>query len=146
MDAKTGSGVQSGIYTAEAGLETYARLADLARYLIEGGYTAIVDAAFLKRTERDRFRLLAWQLGVPFVLLHFSADEGTLRKRIRLRQASGMDPSEAGVEVLEAQFESQEPLDSDERVHTIVVEPSREPSVADIAIRIAEETRSVREV
>jgi aminoglycoside phosphotransferase family enzyme len=72
MDARTGSGVQTGIYTAEAGLQTYVRLADLARYLIEGGYTPIVDAAFLKRDERDRFHLLA-RLEVPYVLLHFSA-------------------------------------------------------------------------
>jgi aminoglycoside phosphotransferase family enzyme/predicted kinase len=146
MDAKTGSGVQSGIYTVEAGMETYARLADLARYLIEGGYTAIVDAAFLKRAERDRFRLLAKQLGVPFVLLHFSADEDTLRNRICLRQASSIDPSEAGVEVMEAQLSSQEPLVSDEQVHTVLVDASREPSVADIAIRVNEKTNPVRDV
>jgi aminoglycoside phosphotransferase family enzyme/predicted kinase len=146
LDARTGSGVHTGIYTAEAGMETYARLADLARYLIEGGYTAIVDAAFLKRTERDRFRLLARQLGVTFVLLHCSADEDTLRNRIRLRQTSGRDPSEAGVEVLEAQLRSQEPLITDERVHTVEVETSREQSVADLAIRIAEKARPARDV
>ena len=59
LDAETGSGVQTGIYTTEAGLQTYARLADLARFLIAGGYTAIVDAAFLKLNERKRFRQLA---------------------------------------------------------------------------------------
>jgi predicted kinase len=145
MDAKTGSGVQTGIYTAEAGLQTYARLADLARCLIEGGYTAIVDAAFLRRDERARFRLLAGQLGVPFVLLDFSADADTLRKRIGERQASGRDPSEAGLNVLEAQFRSQEPLVSDEREHAVTVVTSGEPSVADLAKRIAVKTRSVRD-
>ena len=137
MDAKTGSGVQSGIYTEEAGLQTYARLADLARWLIEGGYTAIVDAAFLKHDERERFRLLAGQLGVPFVLLDFSADEETLRKRIRVRQCSGRDPSEAGIDVLEAQLRSQEPLVSNEREQAVEVETSQEPSVADLATRLA---------
>jgi hypothetical protein len=136
MDAKTGSGVQAGIYTAEAGLQTYARLAGLARWLIDGGYTAIVDAAFLKHNERERFRLLAGQLGVPFVLLNFSADEETLRKRIHERQTSGRDPSEAGIDVLESQFRSLEPLVSNEREHAVEVETSREPSVADLALRI----------
>ena len=146
LDDRTESGVQAGIYTAEAGLRTYTRLADLARYLIEGGYTAIVDAAFLKRTERDRFRLLARELRVPFVLLDFSAEVDTLRHRIRLRQVSGRDPSEAGVEVLEAQLRSQEPLVSDEWGHTVLVDTSREPSVVDLANRIAEETKAIRDV
>jgi len=146
MDAKTGSGVQSGIYTAEAGLQTYARLADLARGLIEGGYTAIVDAAFLRHDERERFRRLAGQLGVPFVLLDFSADEETLCRRIRLRQSSGRDPSEAGIDVLEAQLRSQEPLISHEREHAVEVETSRDPSVADLAVRIAVKTSPVRDV
>ncbi len=146
MDAKTGSGVQTGIYTAEAGLQIYARLADLTRYLIEGGFTAIVDAAFLKHNEREQFRLLAGELGAPFVLLNFSADEDTLRKRIRVRQASGKDPSEAGIEVLEAQFRSQEPLVSDEREHAVAVETSREPSVAELAVRVAVKTRPVRDI
>jgi aminoglycoside phosphotransferase family enzyme/predicted kinase len=145
MDAKTGSGVQTGIYTARAGLQTYARLADLARFLIEGGYTAIVDAAFLRRNERDRFRQLAGQLGVPFVLLHFSADEDTLRQRIRVRQDSGHDPSEAGVEVLETQLTSQEPLDSDESLHTVTIETSCESSVSDLARRITGKIRPVRD-
>ena len=143
MGAKTGSGVQTGIYTAQAGLQTYARLADLARFLIEGGYTAIVDAAFLRRDERDRFRRLARQLGVPFVLLHFSAREDTLRQRIRARQDAGNDPSEAGVEVLEAQLRSQEPLESDEYLHTVAIETSCEPSVSELARRITGTIRPV---
>ena len=71
------------------------------------------------------------------MLLHFSADEDTLRQRIRVRQDSGRDPSEAGVEVLEAQLRSQEPLVSDERVHTVMIETSCEPSVSYLALRIA---------
>jgi predicted kinase len=44
------------------------------------------------------------------VLLHFEADRDTLVARIRSRKAAGDDPSEAGIEVLEAQLASQEPL------------------------------------
>jgi uncharacterized protein len=137
MDARTGSAVQAGIYTVEAGRQTYARLAELARYLIEGGYTAIVDAAFLKREERERFRLLAGRLEVPFVLLDFFADEDVLRERICARQASGTDPSEAGVDVLAAQLRTREPLDSFERRHAVAIDASREPSVEDVVNLIA---------
>jgi hypothetical protein len=57
-----------------------------------------------------------------------------------------MDPSEADVEVMEAQLSSQEPLVSDEQVHTVLIDASREPSVAEIAIRIIEKTNPVRNV
>ena len=142
MDAKTGSGVQSGIYTAEASRQTYARLANLARYLIDGGYTAIVDAAFLKHNERMQFRLLAEELGVPFVLLDFFAHEALLRERICGRQVSGTDPSEAGVEVLQVQLRLREALDSDERKHAIAIDTSREVSVDDLVSLIAESLQS----
>jgi aminoglycoside phosphotransferase family enzyme/predicted kinase len=138
-DAQTGSGVHAGIYTTEAGRQTYARLAELARCLIDGGYTAIVDAAFLKQDERTRFRLLAERLRVPFVLLDFSAHDELLRARIRARQAAGTDPSEAGVEVLEAQLGSREPLDPVERQRAIAIDTSREASIDDLVRRIARE-------
>jgi predicted kinase len=134
---KTGCGVQDGIYTAEAGRLTYERLAELAGYVIEGGYTAVVDAAFLKRDQRTRFRLLAERLGVPFVLLDLDADEHLLRERILTRQASGTDPSEAGVEVLEFQLKLHEPLDSVERKCAITVDTSAELSIEELANRIA---------
>ena len=77
------------------------------------------------------------------MLLHFSADEDTLRQRIRARQDSGHDPSEAGVEVLEAQHRSQEPLDSDENLYTVAIETSCEPSVSDLARRLTGKIRPV---
>ena len=140
MNADTGSGIRTGIYSAEAGMKTYARLAELATYVIEGGFTAVVDAAFLKYAERDRFRELAARLGVSFVLLSFTADENTLRDRIRVRQAAGTDPSEAGMEVLQSQLRSQEPLQSDEREYAILVEASENPPIADIINRVVAKT------
>jgi hypothetical protein len=140
MNADTGSGIRTGIYSAEAGMKTYARLAELATYVIEGGFTAVVDAAFLKYAERDRFRELAARLGVSFVLLSFTADENTLRDRIRVRQAAGTDPSEAGMEVLQSQLRSQEPLQSDEQEYAILVEASENPPIADIINRVVAKT------
>jgi aminoglycoside phosphotransferase family enzyme/predicted kinase len=119
--AATGSGIDTGIYTAEAGVRTYERLAEVACRIIDAGYPVIVDAAFLRQAQRERFRHLAGELGVPFVLLHFEADSDTLRRRIGLRRQAGGDPSEAGLAVLEAQLESQEPLQPDERDAVVTV-------------------------
>jgi predicted kinase len=46
------------------------------------------------------------------------ASEGTLRRRIALRAATGTDASEASEAVLERQLASQEQLTSEERVWT----------------------------
>ena len=135
--ADTGSGVQSGIYSAAASERTYARLETLAQSVIEGGYPVIVDAAFLKHAERDRFRQLAVGLGVPFALLHFTADQATLHRRLRQRQGTGTDPSEAGIEVLEAQLASQEPLLPEEMSAVIAVETSGQQPVDSVLGQLA---------
>jgi hypothetical protein len=71
------------IYTVEATARTYARLAELAEGAITSGWSAIVDAAFLKRAERDAFRALAEKLGVPFAILAPTAPADELRPAYR---------------------------------------------------------------
>ena len=108
--ADTKSGIRAGIYSAGASERTYEQLAVLAGTVIAAGFPVIVDATFLQLVRREQFRQLSATLSVPFVLLHFEADKETLYARIRRRQAAGEDPSEAGIEVLEAQLASQDPL------------------------------------
>jgi len=143
-DAITGSGVQSGIYTQAASEQTYARLAELALEVLAGGYTAIVDATFLKEAQRSRFRELAAAHGVPFVLLHFEADRDTLLRRVGMRQAAGTDPSEAGVEVLESQLASQQPLSTAEQAGLITVDSTAGLSVDDLLGSLAQHMGPVR--
>jgi predicted kinase len=136
-DADTGSGIQSGIYTAAASTRTYEQLAMLARHVLEAGFTAIIDAAFLKRQERDRFRQLAVTAGVPFMMLVCHAPEDILRQRILMRQAADTDPSEAGLAVLEAQLQSREPPGADEQGDSVTAEAGDAESVAALSKWIA---------
>jgi hypothetical protein len=99
--AASGSQVDGGIYTPEAHARTYARLLELARSLLQAGWPVIVDAAFLRRAERDEFRRLAAELGIEFSIVYLKADPGELRRRIAARRN---DASEATLEVLEAQL------------------------------------------
>ncbi|MHB1248695.1 MAG: bifunctional aminoglycoside phosphotransferase/ATP-binding protein, partial [Polaromonas sp.] len=103
------------IYTSDANRRTFERLKECARTALQAGYPVIVDAAFLRRTERSTFQALAAGLGVPFSILHCQADESQLRCRVADRAAAGNDASEANVNVLERQLASQERLDADER-------------------------------
>ena len=136
-DADTGSGLQSGIYTAAASTRTYEHMAGLAQHVLEAAYPVIIDAAFLKRGERDRFRQLAATLGVPFMMLVCNAPEDTLRQRILMRQAADTDPSEAGIAVLETQLQSREPPGADERDDSITLEPVDVEPIAAVADWIA---------
>ena len=101
-----------GIYTAEATARTYARLLDLARELLVAGWPVIVDAAFLKRAERDSFSALAAGVDVGFSILASEAAPDELRRRLLARNG---DASEATVEILERQLEWFEPPAAEER-------------------------------
>ena len=106
------SAADGGIYTAQATTRTYARLLELGRELLAAGWPVIVDAAFLKRAERNEFAALAAGFGVGFTILATDAPVEELRRRLLARSG---DASEATVAVLDRQLEWFEALDDDER-------------------------------
>jgi predicted kinase len=108
------SGVEQGLYASGATEATYARLASAARAIAGAGFVAVVDAASLRRSQRDLFRRLAAALCVPFVIVDFVASEKTLRRRVASRVAANADASDADVAVLEHQLSAQESLGADE--------------------------------
>ncbi|MEO8677048.1 MAG: AAA family ATPase, partial [Casimicrobiaceae bacterium] len=114
------AGVAQGIYAVTATGATYERLRVLAQGIIAAGRTAIVDATFLRRSQREQFRALAAELKVPFVILDFEAKEATLRQRIVRRQEGGGDASDADLAVLEHQIATHEPLAADEKAFAVV--------------------------
>lgn len=120
------------IYGEEATRRTFDRLQACARDALLAGYPVIVDAAFLRRVERLRFRALATELRVPFTILDCRADPATLRRRVAARSAAGTDASEAGVAVLERQFAWHEPLQADERACAIEVDTQAPTDIARI--------------
>ena len=102
------------IYTAEATLRTYDRLAALAATIVAAEVPVVVDAACLRRHERRRLRELAAELGVLHMLVVCEAPAEVLLARVRLRAGAATDPSEADEAVLERQFEWREALAADE--------------------------------
>jgi predicted kinase len=119
------------IYSAQATRQTFERLRACARDALLAGYPVIVDAAFLRGAERRSFEALAAEFRVPFTILDCRAAPATLRRRVAERNAAGTDASEAGLAVLERQFEWQDPLEADERA--LAIEVSTEDTV-DIAL------------
>ncbi len=134
---RSGSGPGAGLYTDDATRRTYDKLIELTRAVLKGGWSAVVDATFLARRWRDRFRDLARELGVCLRILDFQVSETTLRARIARRRQKRRDASEATVEVLEAQLKSREPLGEDERIVTIAVDGERTKDRATIESTLA---------
>ncbi len=104
------------LYGSQASTQTYASLRERTQALLQAGWTVLVDAAFLRRHERDAFAELARTLGCPFGILAPQAPIEVLRQRIQQRQAQGGDPSEATLAVLERQLQWTENLGPDEQV------------------------------
>lgn len=123
--ASSGSAPGAGIYTADATAATYDRLAALAEDIIGSGFPVIVDAAFLIRADRERFRDLASRLGVSFVMASVQVPESVLRARVAGRQAQATDASEAGLAVLERQLMTREPPADHEIPAVIAIDGTR---------------------
>jgi uncharacterized protein len=109
-------------YGRDATARTYERLLAGARCVLAAGFTAILDAAYLRRAEREQAlmreqaRALALGLGVPFFILHCDAPAETLRQRLLTRRG---DVSEADVGVLDRLQATAEPLAPEERQYLL---------------------------
>ncbi len=137
--ARSGSGLDTGLYAPQANERTYARLAELTRDLLQARYPVIVDASFLKRDERRRFAQLAQDSGAAFVIASCSASPATLRARVALREREAKDASEADLAVLERQLASAEPLADDEAAQVLLLDAERStgaPEAAALAQRL----------
>jgi len=119
------AGQGEGMYRPAANQATYARLADLARAIVAAGFTAVIDATFLRRADRDTFRGLAAELQAPLAILQFRAPEALLRNRIQQRADAGQDASDADLAVLEDQLRRQEPLGDDELPMVVTIDAAR---------------------
>ena len=84
-----------------------------------------MDAAFLARDERERFRALARSCDAAFSIVSCEAPDAVLRERVATRATLGADASDAGVAVLEAQIAARRPLGEDEVGDRIVVDTTR---------------------
>jgi aminoglycoside phosphotransferase family enzyme/predicted kinase len=138
--ASSRSAPDAGIYTKEFNARTYEHLLAIARASLTAGDATIVDAAFLRRSERLQFAALAKECRCGFIILHCEAPNRTLQTRIQQRTVAANDASEATVTVLEKQHGYWEAFGDEETAHVLNVNTNLEfdsLSIADIAARIA---------
>lgn len=117
--ARADHAVDRGIYSAESTQRVYARLAELATGVVAAGFSVVIDAACLRRAQRESLARVARQLGRPFVIVSCRAPLDTLRARLAARRG---DASDATLEVLEHQIATEEPLLPEELARSLVHE------------------------
>jgi uncharacterized protein len=137
-DARTGSGIDEGIYRPDATRDTYGRLAEAAEAALKGGIDIIVDASFLDREKRERFRALAGRLGARFVIAHCEAPADVLRERIAARNRAHSDASEADLAVLAHQLETAGSFGADELPFLYTVDTEKKIDAKDLAHALRE--------
>ncbi|HVO88483.1 MAG TPA: AAA family ATPase [Casimicrobiaceae bacterium] len=125
--ARTGTSVGEALYSTDTTRRTYQRLLELADRIVDGGFTALVDATFLERWQRDRFRRFALERGLPFGIVSFRAPAAVLRARIARRSRTRTDASEATLAVLRQQLLVAKPLGPEEVPHAVIVDATATP-------------------
>jgi aminoglycoside phosphotransferase family enzyme/predicted kinase len=122
------------LYRSDMTERTYDRLRDLARILLCAGFSVVVDATFLRRRQREAFRVLANEQTCAWFILDVFAPEAVLAERIELRSQEGRDASDATVAIMERQQEIEESFTPAEQAHVISVN-SIDPQAILSAIR-----------
>ncbi|GLK91884.1 bifunctional aminoglycoside phosphotransferase/ATP-binding protein [Pseudomonas turukhanskensis] len=126
----------AGIYSADASVATYQRLHQLADAALRAGFPVVIDATYLKRTQREAAWDVALETGAPFLILDCQAPETVIASWLAQRQAAAQDPSDATLDVVRAQQASREPLDAEELAHTKRVDTHESASLDSLIERI----------
>lgn len=113
------SEISEEIYTKSATLKTFQRLYDLANIALIQKQSVILDAAFLKLSERQKMHALATSHEAPFLIVNCLATEESLVNRIKKRRAIGNDASEAKESIIAHQQRWQEAINEEEKQHTV---------------------------
>jgi aminoglycoside phosphotransferase family enzyme/predicted kinase len=112
-------------YSESANKAVYERLREAAAAALEGGYHAIVDAAFLQRDQRRPFFALAREKRAEVILLDFVEDRPEiLKQRLAGRR---LDASEATFDVAMEQMAYRDPFARDEARRAVTVLADTDP-------------------
>jgi len=107
---------QLELYGKEMNARTYEAILTAARSVLAAGFSAILDATFLRLEDRDRIRQLAQSEGVNHYIFWLDVAEVILRKHISQRIQEEQDVSDADLDVLDKQLARyQRPQEADIR-------------------------------
>ena len=137
---KSDSSVEQGIYTKEASRNTYDKLLTLTELILRSSWNVIVDATFLHQRDRNRFRELAIQHHVTFIILDCTAPQSSLEQRIISRATEPGAVSEATLDVLHQQLSVDQPVADYEQKYCIKLDTDKTINFEQLADEIAQKS------
>ncbi|HUG13883.1 MAG TPA: AAA family ATPase [Thermomicrobiales bacterium] len=121
LTAHRRAGYSEGIYAPGVSARTYATMLERGRECLAHGASALLDATFLRREDRERARSLAHEMGALFACLECVAPEDVIVARLQARERDASEVSDARVETYYAQKRAFEPVgELPERQHVVV--------------------------
>jgi aminoglycoside phosphotransferase family enzyme/predicted kinase len=133
---RSSSGVGRGIYAPAMTRTTYDRLLQAARPALQSGMDVILDASFLRRSDRSSARRLAEDYRAAFLIVELRAPGDVLAERVKRRMREGRDASEADASVLEHQLAIVEGLDEAEHEQALQFDTSGVTDAAEFVDRV----------
>ncbi len=109
----------SGIYSDEFSRRTYDTMFARAKEILLSGNSVVLDASFIKRSERQRAKGLAEDTGAHFIIVECRLDADRIRRRLARRAKDGT-VSDGRWEIYRPQRRSLEPVLSGEAGHLAV--------------------------
>ncbi len=113
----------SGIYSAEFTRRTYDTMLSEASRTLGSGSSVILDASFVKRTERLRAKAVAEETNADFYIVECVLDERTIKERLDSRARQGAI-SDGRWEIFEPQKRQFEPVTEVLEANHVVVDTS----------------------
>jgi len=111
----------SDIYTDDISEKTYQELLKIAELSLGSDFNTILDATYLKLSQRTAAIDYAKQLGFTPLILLCQASPPIAKQRILDRERLKLDPSEASLSVYENQSRLFHPLGTYELSHTLII-------------------------
>lgn len=136
------SAPDAGIYSRGFNARTYQRLRACAANCLRGRESVIVDAANLRRDERELFLATGREHAAEVVIVHCVAPLEVLKRRVAGRAATGADASEATVALLDRQPSYWEPFSGEELRHVVAVDTTVPDSIERALWKLAESTNA----
>lgn len=136
------------IYTQDMTEKTYRMMTDDAERLLSAGHSIVLDAAFLRRWQRGLAQAAAAAADARLLVVHCTAPDEEVEKRLRGRAKDETAASDATREIYFAQkkrFEPPEEIDSSELI-VIDTTGDMDRAVEEIGARLAEEGHVLQEV
>jgi aminoglycoside phosphotransferase family enzyme/predicted kinase len=99
-----------GLYSKEMTEKTYRSLLEKAEEQLGRNRPVLLDATFLRSSEREQARSLSKRMKIPFFILEARCPDELVRERLEKRMGEKTDPSDGRWEIYTAQKKIFEPI------------------------------------